>query len=362
MPGLRPGCARVARFALTAAAAPRYASVRVLFLLGEVLQPLYGPFRLFTSHIFLAGAAIVLSGVVTWGLLPAVAKRLPRDRGREFAVDTEAARGKPTSAGAVFVVVYLVVALITVPWDLHHLVVLAMVLMAMAAGSLDDRTGLSEYWLGAIDFAIALLTAIVLCGAGPSEVWLPFVTAPLTISPWICVPGATVLLWVAINATNCTDGVDGLSGSLAVIALITLAALLYFVVGHDEVSAYLLLPHYTDGATWAISAFAMLGCLIGYLWYNAHPSELLMGDAGSRAVGLLLGILVIKSGNPFMLLIVSGVLLVNGGTGLLKVALLRFFKISILHNIRFPLHDHLRHRAGWSATARCWYGSRCCRQ
>ena len=65
---------------------------------------------------------------------------------------------------------------------------------------------------------------------------------------------------------------------------------------------------------------------------------------------LLLGILVIKSGNPFMLLIVSGVLLVNGGTGLLKVALLRFFKISILHNVRFPLHDHLRHRAGWSAS------------
>ena len=92
----------------------------------------------------------------------------------------------------------------------------------------------------------------------------------------------------------------------------------------------------------------MLGCLIGYLWYNAYPSEMLMGDAGSRALGLLLGILVIKSGNPFMLLIVSGVLLVNGGTGILKVALLRFFKISIFQNVRFPLHDHFRHSSGWS--------------
>lgn len=332
---------------MTVGGAARYAAFRVLFLLGEVLQSLYGPFRLFTSHIFLAGAAIVLSGVVTWRMLPAVSGRLPRDQGRAYAVDTEAARGKPTSAGAVFVVIYLAVALITVPWDSNHLVVLAMVLLAMVAGFLDDRTDLSEYWLGAIDFAVALLTAIVLCGA-PTHVWLPFVKTPIMVSPWICTPGATVLLWVAINATNCTDGVDGLSGSLAVIALVTLGGLLYFVLGHDEISAYLLLPHYSDGATWAISAFAMLGCLIGYLWYNAHPSELLMGDAGSRAVGLLLGILVIKSGNPFMLLIVSGVLLVNGGTGLLKVALLRFFKIRILHDIRFPLHDHLRHRASWS--------------
>ena len=320
----------------------------MLFLLGEVLQPVYGPFRLFTSHIFLAGAAIVLCGSLTWLLLPLLAARLPRDQGRAYAVDTAAAVGKPTSAGIVFVLVYVSVALVTVPWDLGHLGALGMVLLAMGGGFLDDRTDLSEYWLAAIDFGVALLAALVLCGGGPTEMWLPFVTDPVALSPWVCVPGATALLWVAINATNCTDGVDGLSGSLSVIALTTLGGLLYFVLGHDEISAYLLLPHYPDGATWAITAFAMLGCLIGYLWYNAHPSELLMGDAGSRAVGLLLGMLVIKSGNPFMLLIVSGVLLVNGGTGLLKVALLRFFKISIFRNIRFPLHDHLRHRADWS--------------
>ncbi len=320
----------------------------MLFVLGEALESVYGPFRLLTSHIFLAGAAIVLSGIVTWLLLPRLAVRLPRDRGRPFAVQTEAAVGKPTSAGVVFVLVYVVVALITVPWNTPHLGVLGVVVLAMATGYLDDRTALSEYWLGAIDFALALLAALALCGSAATEVWLPFAKAAVAVPRWICVPAATALLWIAINATNCTDGVDGLSGSLSVVALTTLGGLLYFVLGHDVVSEYLLLPHYPDGATWAITAFAMLGCLIGYLWYNAYPSELLMGDAGSRAVGLLLGILVIKSGNPFMLLIVSGVLLVNGGTGLLKVALLRFFNISILHSIRFPLHDHARHQAGWS--------------
>ncbi|MCA9756900.1 MAG: phospho-N-acetylmuramoyl-pentapeptide-transferase, partial [Candidatus Eisenbacteria bacterium] len=82
--------------------------------------------------------------------------------------------------------------------------------------------------------------------------------------------------------------------------------------------------------------------------YNAHPSVLLMGDAGSRSLGFLLGVLVIKTGNPFIIFIVSGVLLINGGTGLVKVALLRFARIAIFRTVRFPLHDHVRHNKGWS--------------
>jgi phospho-N-acetylmuramoyl-pentapeptide-transferase len=73
-----------------------------------------------------------------------------------------------------------------------------------------------------------------------------------------------------------------------------------------------------------------------------------MGDAGSRSIGLLLGVLVLASGNPFLIFVVAIVVLVNGATGLLKVALLRFFKISIFKTIRYPLHDHVRYCLGWS--------------
>jgi phospho-N-acetylmuramoyl-pentapeptide-transferase len=179
-------------------------------------------------------------------------------------------------------------------------------------------------------------------------IWLPFTKMTLTLAPVIFIPLASVLLWTTINATNCTDGVDGLPGTLVSLAFIAIGGLLYFVLGHEKISGYLLLPHIPDGASWAIMAFSMVGCLAGYLWYNAHPSQLLMGDAGSRALGFLLGVLVIVSGNPFVVFVVSAVLLVNGGTGLLKVALLRFTKIAIFKNIRFPLHDHFRHKRGWS--------------
>jgi phospho-N-acetylmuramoyl-pentapeptide-transferase len=67
-------------------------------------------------------------------------------------------------------------------------------------------------------------------------------------------------------------------------------------------------------------------------------------------MGLLMGLLVLASGNPFLIFVVAGVVLINGATGLVKVALLRFFKIGIFKDVRYPLHDHVRHNDGWSNT------------
>jgi phospho-N-acetylmuramoyl-pentapeptide-transferase len=225
-------------------------------------------------------------------------------------------------------------------------------LLSMLVGYLDDRKrgGFSEYTLGAFDLGISIAAAIAVCQWLPFDLWLPFVKAPISIEPWLFVSAGAVLIWVTINSTNATDGVDGLSGSLSTMALVFLGAILYAVVGHQQIAAYLLVPHYVGGANWSLMAFAMVGCLAAYLWYNASPSQVLMGDAGSRPVGLLMGVLVLASGNPFLVIVVAGVVLVNGGTGLLKVALLRFFRIPIFRNVRYPLHDHVRHHLGWSNT------------
>jgi phospho-N-acetylmuramoyl-pentapeptide-transferase len=91
-----------------------------------------------------------------------------------------------------------------------------------------------------------------------------------------------------------------------------------------------------------------IACILGYLWYNATPSRLLMGDAGSRAMGLFIAIAIMKTGRPFLYLLAALVLMVDGGIGLLKVSLIRVFKIYILKNVRTPLHDHVRKNLGWS--------------
>ncbi len=324
----------------------------MLFYLGQLLADTAGPFRLLASYVFLAGVGTALGALLTWWLLPRFWHLLPRDRGREYAIDAEKSIGKPMSAGIIFIPVFVLLSLLVVPFDWQFAGILACVLIAMVVGFLDDRAigGWSEYRLGAFDLIIAFFASVIICGLEPYTVWLPLFKDPITLPSSLFILGATVLIWVSINATNCTDGVDGLSASLSGMGILFLGAILYGIVGHEDIARYLLVPHYVQGADWGILAFVMVGCLAGYLWHNSYPSAVLMGDAGSRPIGLLLGVLVLACGNPFLILVVAFVVLVNGATGMIKVALLRFFKIGIFAQIRYPLHDHVRHNMGWSNT------------
>lgn len=319
--------------------------------LGELLIPFFGPFRLLTSYLFMASMGTALAALATWALLPRLWNRLPRDGVRAFAVDAEHSRGKPVGAGLIFITIFIAVCLLVLPFRLCNLEILACMALAMGVGFLDDKLGgLSELQLGVADLVIAFLGALAFSELAPVTVWLPLIKTTLSLSPWVFVPLATALIWLCINAANCTDGVDGLSGSLATLAFIYLGGILYVIVGHQDISRYLLVPHYPDGANWGVMAFVMVGCLAGYLWHNAHPSAVLMGDAGSRPMGFLIGLLVLATGNPFVVAVVAFMVLVDGATGLLKVALLRFFKIGIFRNVRYPLHDHVRKELGWSNT------------
>lgn len=324
----------------------------MLYHLGQYFADIAGPFRLLASYIFLAGLGTALGALLTWWLLPRLWHLLPRDRGREYAIDAEKSIGKPVSAGIVFIPIFIILCLLVVPFDWRFVGILACVMIAMIVGYYDDRSasGWSEYRLGAIDLVIALVASMIICQLQPYTIWLPLFKDPVVISPVLFIAGATLLIWVSINATNCTDGVDGLSASLSGMGILFLGTILYGIVGHADIAGYLLVPHYVLGADWAIMAFVMVGCLAGYLWHNSYPSAVLMGDAGSRPIGLLLGVLVLACGNPFLILVVAFMVLVNGATGMLKVALLRFFKIGIFHEVRYPLHDHVRHNMGWSNT------------
>jgi phospho-N-acetylmuramoyl-pentapeptide-transferase len=314
-------------------------------LLGDA----WGPLRLLDSFFFLAAMGFATGALATWVLTPRLWGWLPRDRGRAHAVQAEQSVGKPLSAGLIFVSVFIVACLLFVPFGGRCLLTLPVMLAAMAVGYVDDRSGgLSEYRLAVLDLIIAVTAASVICGFGPTSIWLPVWKGALVLPPWLAIPLATGVIWVSINATNCSDGVDGVSGSLTATAILILGGLLYTVVGNAELARHLAIPFNAEAANWAIMAFIMCGCVAGYLWYNAAPSLALMGDAGSRPLGLLIGMLVVATGNPLFLVLAASVILLNGATGLVKVALLRFFKLRVLSSVRFPLHDHCRKELGWS--------------
>ena len=331
----------------------------MLYYIGSLFVNSFGPARLLQSYTILIGLSLFVGFALTYFILPKCFRFLPSDRGREFTLTAEAAKGKPTGGGVVFITIFVLTVVIFVPLDLLQLSILILTWLTMLTGFLDDRsiTSWGEYLKGALDLVICVAASFILyflnekvTNGQPIQFWLPFVTKPVTIAPWLFITISTVLLWMSINTTNCTDGVDGLSSTLVLIGLITMGIIFYFILGHKEISAYLLVPHLIDGATWGLMCFTLSGVLMGYLWHNAFPSKVLMGDAGSRALGFFIGVCVIVSGNPFLIIATSSIIFINGGMGLIKVFLLRFFKIHVFKNIRFPLHDHMRKSREWSPT------------
>lgn len=329
----------------------------MLSKLASLLVPYFGPARLLQSNAVLICLALYSGFVVTRGLLPRFYKFLPSDRGREFTISAEAAKGKPTGAGVVFISFFVLVCIVFAPLSLVQGCIVALTWITMLTGYLDDRSlhGWGEYRKALLDLVVCLAASFVLYYLNPANAdgvyfWFPFVTGTVKIPVAVFIIVSTVVLWTSINTTNCTDGVDGLSSTLVLIGLGMMGVIFYIVLGHRDIAEYLLVPHLSNGASWAIIIFALFGVLMGYLWHNAFPSKVLMGDAGSRALGFFIGCMVLVSGNPFLILATSSIILVNGGMGLLKVFLLRFFKIKIFANIRFPLHDHMRKNRNWSPT------------
>ena len=236
--------------------------------------------------------------------------RLPHDHGREFAVNGALSKGKARGSGLIFVLCIALVSMAFLPFKVEYVIYTVLLIASMLSGYFDDaaETAWNEYKKGLIDFVIAIVagaTYLNFNGCGVHFLQWSF-TLPYAVYLLLIV----ILIWASINVVNCTDGVDGLSAGVAVVTIGTY--------------------------------------LLAYLWSNAKPSSLLMGDAGSRAMGFFIAMLSLKCGHPFAFLLAAIVFIVDGSLGIIKISLKRFLHISILKNTRTPLHDHVRKNKGWS--------------
>ncbi len=341
----------------------------MLYHLAPYLTPFFGPFRLLQSHTLLLAGGTFTAALLTVLLLPRLWHRLPHDHGKAIlGVDGMKSKGKPTGAGFLVSLIVLPIVILFAPLPPWDLAVVFALYGAMLFGYLDDRAAVpwGELKKGLLDAVVSLaIAAFIFLGHAETIeglsgarmiLWLPFVKDLLYVPAWLYIPAAAFLLWFVMNATNCSDGVDGLAGMLTVITLVMLAVILYVVVGYRPVAHYFLLPVYAEAARWAIVVMIVAGAFGGYLWHNAEPSKVLMGDAGSRFLGILVSTACLMTGNPFIILALSPIVLVNGGGGLAKLVLLRVAKKfgcdigeeSVIRKVRFPLHDHCKKNLGWS--------------
>ena len=263
--------------------------------------------------------------------------KLPRDGGREFAVDGKLSAGKPRGAGIIFVLVFAVAALLFGDVNIEYGIYIFIVIATMLTGFFDDASSVpwNEYKKGILDLLLAVAVAVTFLFYYDHTATLVIADFTFGIHPVVFGILTVILVWTSINVTNCTDGVDGLSATLTSITLLTLVAVDVIRNGADGFN---------------FSTLMFVATLFAYLWFNANPSSLMMGDAGSRAMGMVIALAALKTGSPFIYIPASVVMLVDGGLGLVKVSMKRFLHVKLFWNIRTPVHDHMRKNRGWSNT------------
>ncbi len=182
--------------------------------------------------------------------------------------------------------------------------------------------------------------------------WVPFYKKGLILANWTFIFIAIFYISATSNAVNLADGMDGLASGCVAIMSLVLAFLCY--VASETMSrmtpmtwaSYLLLPHIPQAGELSIFFAAVLGAVLGFLWFNCYPAQTFMGDVGSLPLGAAMGYGALVTRNELLLLVIGGVFVIELMSVVLQVG---YFKYT--HGKRLfrcaPLHHHF-HLAGWS--------------
>jgi len=335
-------------------------------VLYHLLYPFHTQFGALnvTRYITFRTAAASLSALAISLLLgPWMVRRL-----REFQIGQvirqegpqshRAKAGTPTMGGLLILTAALVPTLL---WaDLTNVYVWIAVLTTAAFGGIGfaddylkivrrDHHGLRPRYKMGWQIAVALVVGIVLMvlqeqGAYNTRLIFPFFKRLIPDLGWAYLPFAVFVLVAWSNAVNLTDGLDGLAISTFAIAAATFTALAY-VTGHRVLADYLLLVRFPESAELTVFCGALVGAALGFLWYNAYPAEIFMGDVGSLALGAAIGTVATLIKQELLLVVVGGVFVIEALSVVIQVT---SFKLTGKRVFRMaPLHHHFE-LIGWS--------------
>jgi phospho-N-acetylmuramoyl-pentapeptide-transferase len=358
-------------------------------LYGKLFQ-YFSPFRIFRFLTFRTAFASLTALFTVLIVGPAVINRLREFQIGQFIRDEgpqahQKKAGTPTMGGVLIAIGVIVPTLL---WaDLSNRFVWLAVFSALAFGAIgfaDDylktvnrrNLGLTARSKLLLQILASILIAVVLIafqteGLYSTRIIVPFIKTirpDLVVDSWLGYPHIWPLAFLpfvafvaliivgSTNAVNLTDGLDGLAIGCTIIAAGALAVLTY-VSGHATFSDYLELQRMPQVGELTIFCGAMVGSSIGFLWYNAHPAEIFMGDVGSLALGGAIGTVAVIIKQELLLPFIGGIFVIEAISVILQVVSYKLRKKRIFKMA--PLHHHFE-LLGWSESkiiVRFWIAS-----
>jgi phospho-N-acetylmuramoyl-pentapeptide-transferase len=341
----------------------------------------FGFLRIFNYISFRAAGAAVTALLVSFIVGPLIIRRLRRMRLhqviREGTPDSHREKKRtPTMGGLIVLTATLIPTLLWAKLSNVYVLLAMLVMLWMGfIGFTDDylklkqrqmgkkNTGLIESYklAGQITIGLALgwyVWKYPLSTLPGASTTLPFykyiLIVPATAAAgWLYVLFVTFVLTGTSNAVNVTDGLDGLAPGLVAIAASTLAVFAY-IVGRVDLSAYTLVYYLRGAGELTVFCAAVMGACIGFLWYNAHPAQVFMGDTGSLALGGALGVVAILLKSEFLLLLVGGVFVAEMMSVIIQRVVYKYRRrrygteYAQAHRVfrLAPLHHHFE-QGGW---------------
>jgi phospho-N-acetylmuramoyl-pentapeptide-transferase len=332
----------------------------MLFHLLYPLHTAYSFFNVFRYITFRAIYAAITALVICFVIGPWLIRKLHElqigQTIREDGPDSHLVKkGTPTMGGILIIFAVTISTLLWANLTVGYIWLTIMVMLGFGLiGFLDDyrkltlqnSRGVPVKARLAAEIAIALFVSIILAvkPGFSSNVTIPFFKTALPNLGWGYVLLSTFIIVGAANAVNLTDGLDGLAIGPAITCFMTYFLFAYFA-GNIKIAAYLQIPYVAGTGELAIFCGAVIGAGIGFLWYNAYPAQVFMGDVGALSLGGSLGTLAILTKQEILLAIVGGIFVLETFSVIFQVG---WFKLSRGRRIfrMAPIHHHFELK-GW---------------
>jgi phospho-N-acetylmuramoyl-pentapeptide-transferase len=249
----------------------------------------------------------------------------------------------------------------------HYLIITIIATICLAIlGFVDDyiktvkkkKDGLNPSVKLFFQISIALIVALLIYFfpsnlKETSTLYIPFINNAIMNLGFVWVIFAVIVIVGSSNAVNLTDGLDGLATGAVAITVFALSIMTY-LTGNIKIAEYLLIPYIAHSAELTVFLSALIGALIGFLWFNSNPASVFMGDTGSLALGGIIGIIAVMIKKELFLFIVGGVFVIEALSVIIQVGSFklrgkRVFKMAPIHH-----HFELSGLAEQKVVVRMW--------